>query len=209
MASVHITFHVTYIFLAWLTNFGQIAYGKEDNYVDDACSVTRYQDLCLHTLASFSRTCKSSPSKWARAGLSVTLAEVKSTAQYLTSLKKHLAMRGRNRVALSDCIECFQDAIDELHKSLYVLRRLSKRPYIFDVQMSDLNTWISAALTDEDTCLDGFEGQKGKQVKLLRNRVFNATHITSNALALVNKLATTGFGIPNRSANLKKGLIGH
>ncbi|KAG6703947.1 hypothetical protein I3843_07G106500 [Carya illinoinensis] len=204
MASVHIIFHVTYILLAWLINFEQIAYGEGDNYVHDACNVTRYQDLCVHTLASFSRTCKSSPSKWARAGVSVTLAEVKSTAQYLTSLKKlHRVMRGRNRVALSDCIECFQDAIDELHKSLYVLRRLSTRPYIFDMQMNDLNTWISAALTDEDTCLDGFEGHKGKQVKLLRNRALNATYITSNALALVNKLATTGSGIPNRSANLK------
>lgn len=192
MAPVQITF-VAYIFLAWLTNFGQMAYnGKGDmNYVGDACSVTRYHDICVYSLASFSRTCKSSPSKWARAGVSVTLAEVKSATQHLTSLKKHRVMRGRNRLALSDCIECFQDAIDELHKSLYVLRRLNKTT--FDMQMSDLNTWISAALTDEDTCLDGFEGQEGKQVKLLRNRVLNSTYMTSNALALVNKLATTGF----------------
>ncbi|TQD84197.1 hypothetical protein C1H46_030287 [Malus baccata] len=64
--------------------------------------------------------------------------------------------------------------------------------------MADLNTWLSAALTNGDTCLDGFEGQKGKPVKLLQDRVLKVTYITSNALALVNKLATTGLGsLPN------------
>ncbi|KHN20399.1 21 kDa protein [Glycine soja] len=63
--------------------------------------------------------------------------------------------------------------------------------------MGDLNTWISAALTDEVTCLDGFEGSKGTNVKLLQNRVQNASYITSNALALINKLATEGLGSIN------------
>ena len=105
-------------------------------------------------------------------------------------------MQGRNKVALSDCIECFGNAIDELHKSLGVLRTLTKTT--FDSEMADLKTWLSAALTDGYTCLDGFEGQKGKQVKLLQKTVSKVTHITSNALALVNKLATTGLGsLPN------------
>ena len=183
---------MTFMFVAWLTSLGQFANGKRVTYVQEACSVTRYPDICVHSLASFSRVAKRSPSKWARAGVSVTIGEVKSVAQNLNKLKKNRVMRGRNRIALLDCIECFQDAIDELHKSLGVLRRLSRST--FDDQMSDLNTWISAALTNEDTCLDGFEDQKGSQVKLLQNQVLNASYITSNALALVNKLASTGLG---------------
>lgn len=183
MAWIHI--FVTFMFLAWLQAKG------DNNYVRDACSVTRHQDICVRTLASFSSTAKRSPSKWARAGVSVTVGELKSVAQHLIELKNRQLLRGRNRIALSDCIELFQDAVDELHKSLSVLRKLSKST--FDIQMGDLNTWISAALTDEDTCLDGFEGNKaGKQVKLLQSWVLNATYITSNALALVNKLANTG-----------------
>lgn len=186
MGSACIHIFVTFMFLACLAK-------GDDNYVRDACSVTRYQDLCVHTLASFSNTAKRSPSKWARAGVSVTIGEVKSVAQNLTELKELRLLRGgRNIAALSDCIECFQDAVDELHKSLSVLRKLSKST--FDTQMGDLNTWISAALTDEDTCLDGFEGHKGKHVKSLQNWVLNASYITSNALALVTKLATTGLG---------------
>lgn len=176
-----------------LINSVQLVSGNgNQNNVQKACSVTRYQDLCIHSLASFSSSAKSSPSRWARAAVSVTLGEAKSVAQYLLALQKHSGINGRrSRVALSDCIECFQNAIDELHKSLGVLRSLSRTT--FDTQMGDLNTWLSAALTNGDTCLDGFEGQRGRQVKLLQNKVLKATHITSNALALANKLAATGL----------------
>ncbi|AES82139.1 putative pectinesterase [Medicago truncatula] len=181
------------VFLSLSTNTSQIVYakGNNNNNVKEACSVTRYQNLCIHTLAQFSNTAGRTPSKWARAGVSVTISEVKNVQAYLTKLKKNGKMKGRNRVALSDCIETFGYAVDELHKSLGVLRKLSKNT--FSTQMGDLNTWISAALTNEDTCLDGFEGKTEKKIKLLQNKVKNVSYITSNALALVNKLASTGL----------------
>ncbi|KAE9593808.1 hypothetical protein Lal_00036604 [Lupinus albus] len=176
-----------------LANTSQMVFAKGFDNVKEACRVTRYQNLCIHSLSQFSNTAGRSPSKWARASVSVTIGEVKNVQKYLQNLNRNkIIMRGRNRIALSDCIESFADTIDELHKSLNVLRRLSKS--IFSTQMGDLNTWISAALTNEETCIDGFEGQSKNQIKMLRNRVQNVSCITSNALALVNKLATTGIG---------------
>ncbi|KAK9945681.1 hypothetical protein M0R45_011181 [Rubus argutus] len=187
---------VTSIFVAFLITVAQlVAVHGDQSYVEEACSVTRYRDLCIHSLASFSSIAKKSPSVWARAGVSVTLGETKNVAQYLVNLNKHNNMNGKSRVALSDCIECFANAIDELHKSLGVLRRLSRTTFV--TQMGDLNTWLSAALTDGNTCLDGFsEGdcEKGQQIKSLQNRVLRANRFTSNALALANKLAATGLG---------------
>lgn len=121
----------------------------------------------------------------------MTITEAKKVAALLGRLKNNKRMKGRNRAAVLDCVEVFDAAIDELHRSLGVLRRLSRRN--FDSQMGDLTTWVSAALTDEDTCVEGFEGERGKVVSLLRNRVVKVGYITSNALALVNKLATSGF----------------
>ncbi|XP_022146187.1 pectinesterase inhibitor 6-like [Momordica charantia] len=166
----------------------------KENYVREACSVTRHPDLCIQSLSPFSSTAKRSPTKWARAGVAVTITEAKSVARFLGRLKRSGRMRGRDRVAVSDCVEVFEAAIDELHRSLGVLRRLSRRD--FEAQIGDLTTWVSAALTDEDTCIDGFEGERGKQVNLIRNRVVKAGYITSNALALVNKLAASGFETP-------------
>ncbi|EYU46665.1 hypothetical protein ABFS82_04G020400 [Erythranthe guttata] len=167
---------------------------NESGYVRDACSVTRYRDLCVHSLAPFSNTAKRNPIRWARAGVSVTIAESKRVAHYMAVISKNNKRanqtRRRNGIALSDCVECFQDTLDNLHKSLFVLRELSVGE--FDSQVEDVTTWVSAALTDEDTCLDGFDEQRGKRVRYIVNRVSNVTCMTSNALALINKLATTG-----------------
>ncbi|XP_059664308.1 pectinesterase inhibitor 6 [Cornus florida] len=177
------------VLVAWLAHLCSLAYG--DSYVRNACSVTQYPDLCMHSLSSFSSTAKDSPTKWARAGVSVTINEAKRVARYLVKLKKGGTITGgRNRGALSDCIECLQDTVDNLHRSLGVLRKLNGQT--FGSQMGDVTTWVSAALTDEDTCLDGFDGQRGKKANLVRNRVSKISCITSNALALVNKLATSG-----------------
>ncbi|KAJ6680159.1 PECTINESTERASE INHIBITOR-LIKE [Salix purpurea] len=189
------TISILILFLSWLTCASSRGSDNGDTNVEEACSVTRYHDLCMHSLASFSRTAGRSPSKWARAGVSVTLGEVKNASQYLNKLKRDRIMRGRNRIALSDCIECFQDAIDNLHRSLSILRKLDATN--FDMQMGDLTTWLSAALTDEDTCLDGFEDQSSKQVRMLQNQVSRVSCITSNALALVNKLAADGLASLN------------
>ncbi|XP_022759694.1 pectinesterase inhibitor 6 [Durio zibethinus] len=183
--------YLTFLGLLCLLKSGQSAPNSARNYVKDACSVTRYRALCINTLAPFSSFAKTSPSKWARAGVSVTIGETKNVAKFLQKVKNYREMRGRYKVPLSDCIECFQNAIDQLHRSLGVLRKLSARN--FYTQMGDVTTWLSAALTDQDTCLDGFENPRGKLAKMLRNRVLRSSYFTSNALALVNKLATCGL----------------
>ncbi|KAK2403607.1 21 kDa protein [Trifolium repens] len=188
----HLTLLVAFIFLSYLANTSQLVFAEEKNNVREACKVTRYQNLCMRSLALFSDSAGRNPSKWARAGVSVTIGEVEHVQTYLANLKRHGHLRGRNKVALLDCVETFADALDELHRSLNVLRRLSRST--FGTQMGDLNSWISAALTNEDTCLDGFQGENGRKIKLLRNKVQQVCYITSNALALVNKLATTGLG---------------
>lgn len=174
-----------------------------ETYVRDACSVTQYTEVCIHSLASFSNTAKRDPRIWARAGISVTIGEAKRVAAYLAKLKNRKRGRGRrsrgrnnrnrNQVAFLDCINLFQDTLDNLHRSLGVLRELGAGQN-FQSQMEDVTTWISAALTDEDTCLEGFTNTDSSrnQYKLLQKQVLNTTYVTSNALALVNKLGTTG-----------------
>ncbi|KAL6968525.1 hypothetical protein U1Q18_034328 [Sarracenia purpurea var. burkii] len=180
--------------LAWLPHLCESASGEGDSYVRNACSVTQYRDLCIRLLAPFSNTAKQNPSRWAMAGVSVTICEAKSVAKYLTKSKRRESMKGRkNREdqALIDCVECFRDAIENLQRSIGVLGKLNSDE--FDAQMEDVRTWLSASMTDEDTCLDGFEGEEeGEEVQMLRNKVSNMSCITSNALALVNKLAASG-----------------
>ncbi|CAL1360725.1 unnamed protein product [Linum trigynum] len=67
--------------------------------------------------------------------------------------------------------------------------------------MADLTTWVGAALTDQDTCLDGFRDQEEVSVKskskssmkMVRRQVRRVGYIMSNALALITRLASTGL----------------
>lgn len=167
----------------------------KSNEVEEACSVTRHKDICLKSLAPFSVVAGRSRGTWARAGVSVTITELKNVTKFLVNLNKYgRQIKGRRtRDALLTCVETIQDALDNLHQSLRVMRRLSRGE--FEDQMSDVLTWLSAALTDEDTCTDGFEGVKGRAVETVRTKVRRASYFTSNALALVNKLATTGLDL--------------
>ncbi|KAK9161581.1 hypothetical protein Syun_007922 [Stephania yunnanensis] len=121
------------------------------------------------------------------------MEEAKSTAKLLNIIRASGRMRRRQMAALSDCLECFEDTMDNAARSAEELRRLSSEKSTFEVQMGNVETWMSAALTFEDTCLDGFdEVRKGKVVKQLRREVVKVSCITSNALALVSKLASVG-----------------
>ncbi|ESQ43791.1 hypothetical protein EUTSA_v10006253mg [Eutrema salsugineum] len=188
--SSSITFSLVFFLLSLNLTFSLPS--KRNSYVQNACSVTRYQDLCVQTLRQFSSVAKNSPSKWARAGVSVAISDNKDVLRYLLKTRRS-AFGKRDRVALSDCRELLQDSLDNLHKSLAVLRKL--RASEFQQQMSDLGTWLSTALTDKDTCLDGFEKTSTKSsstVRMVQDRVTTSLYLSSNSLALLNKLAADG-----------------
>ncbi|RWW14720.1 hypothetical protein GW17_00021492 [Ensete ventricosum] len=165
-----------------------------DDYLNAACNATRYPSLCVRSLAGFSRASgPENPCLWARAAVVVTAVESERVGGYLAGLQRGGRLRGRRaRSALADCVECLADAASELRGALAELRQLRRTTFAW--QMSNVETWVSAALTSQDTCLDGFAGLQGKEavVSVITSKVLNATHFTSNALALVNKLASTG-----------------
>uniref|UniRef100_A0A7N1A2E1 Pectinesterase inhibitor domain-containing protein n=1 Tax=Kalanchoe fedtschenkoi TaxID=63787 RepID=A0A7N1A2E1_KALFE len=182
--------------IIWLPRLGLATSSEADENVREACSVTRYVDVCIHSLAPYStKTPKSNYTAWARAGVSVALLELKNTKGCLEKMNKQ--SRKWRGGGIADCVECFGAAVDNLHQSLGVLRELDK--VTFDEQMSDVITWMSAALTYEDTCIDGLEegglgkGRRRRKKKKVMDRVRNCSYVTSNALALLNKLASTGF----------------
>ncbi|KAJ0246403.1 PMEI domain-containing protein [Hirschfeldia incana] len=185
---------ITFSFLLCLLSLTSTSslQSKRNSYVQNACSVTHYTDLCVQTLAPFSSVAKNSPSKWARAGVSVAISDNKDVLRSLLKMRRSGFGR-RDRVALSDCRELLQDSLDNLHKSLAVLRTL--RASEFQEQMSDLATWLSTALTDKDTCLDGFEkaSMKSAMVRMIRRKVTTSMYMSTISLALLNKLAADGL----------------
>ncbi|KAK8619146.1 hypothetical protein V6N13_133113 [Hibiscus sabdariffa] len=131
--------NIYYILLLLLSvlKWGQVT----SNYVQDTCNVT---PLYHHTGTVF----QFYQDKSKQVGASRDFGNHRRNqeiAHYLMEVKKYIEMRGRYKISLSDCIEYFQNAIDQLHSSLGVLRNLSARN--FYAQMGDVTTWLSAAPT--------------------------------------------------------------
>ncbi|KAJ9539734.1 hypothetical protein OSB04_026240 [Centaurea solstitialis] len=69
------------------------------------------------------------------------------------------------------------DSVDEMKKSMVAMRDLDGPD--FKERMGDVKTWLSAALTDEDTCMDGFEenGSNRNKINLQEQRDNSGSHV--------------------------------
>ncbi|XP_078442743.1 pectinesterase inhibitor 9-like [Wolffia australiana] len=144
-----------------------------------SCRATEFPALCVHSLSGFAKTVKTH-AQLTNAALSVSLR---------TALSAKRMVAGMTYNAAGDCLENLADTVRELRDSLRVLGRLQRRDV--RVQIDNLKTWVSAALTDEDTCMDDLRERAGNtELRVaLRRRVKYVALLTRNALALTNALS--------------------
>lgn len=163
-------------------------------FIRTSCGVTLYPRLCFKSLSAYARTIQTSPMELANAALRVSLKSARSSSNKVLKLSKGQGLSPREAAAVSDCIETMQDSVDELQQSLVAMKDLQGPD--FRTKMSNIVTWVSAALTDEDTCMDGFEEQaiKGEVKGTIRSYIVSVAQLTSNALAIINKLLSTDQG---------------
>ncbi|GLJ13674.1 hypothetical protein SUGI_0217940 [Cryptomeria japonica] len=183
--------------VAAILAYGAGARRPGDDFIESSCKITRYPNLCVASLRSYapSLQAKRSQKELVKAAVKVSLQNSRNMTVWAARLSRRAGdLSKRERGALRDCLENFDDTSEQIRESLAELKHL--RSDTFKFQMSNVQTWMSAALTNEDSCLDGFQDVGKGRVKVLVNgRVQHACELISNALALVNKLAgsTTGY----------------
>ncbi|KAF6146726.1 hypothetical protein GIB67_009012 [Kingdonia uniflora] len=157
--------------------------------VRSSCIHASYPNLCLQTLSSFSNSSQT-PNDIAKAAVTVSLYRARKVSDFLTRLADtNRNSKTRIQGALRDCVEQLSDSVDELSRTLSELKHL--RSVTFRWQMSNAETWVSAALTNEDTCVDGFYNVEGKVKTDVKRKISNVAKVTSNALYLINRLDQT------------------
>ncbi|XP_050222251.1 21 kDa protein-like [Mercurialis annua] len=159
-------------------------------FIRTSCSATTYPKLCYSSLLTHASKIQTSPMLLANAALSVTLASATSTSTMMQKLSQSHGMKPREVSAMQDCMEELSNSVDQISRSIDELG--NGKVTNFKLMINDVQTWASAALTDENTCSEGFEGNpmNGKLKTLVREQIVNIAHMTSNALALVNKYAS-------------------
>ncbi|KAK4385103.1 hypothetical protein Sango_2634300 [Sesamum angolense] len=159
-------------------------------FIRTSCSTTIYPKLCYYSaLASHAITIQQNPKLLAHAALSVSLDTARSTSVDMVKLSRSTGMTPRQVGAMRDCIEELSDSVEQLRKSVAEMNQMTGSN--FGLITNDIQTWVSAALTDDDTCMEGFAGKfmNGAVKTAVRGRIVNVAHMTSNALALINSFA--------------------
>ncbi|CAE5963713.1 unnamed protein product [Arabidopsis arenosa] len=160
------------------------------DFIRTACNTTLYPDLCLSTLSSFANSIQNDSNRLARVAISLTLHNTLHLLSYLQNAYN----RDHPTPVLRDCFENLKDAVDDMRGSMKQMKELvsaSGSVESFRFQMSNVKTWLSAALTNEYTCTDGFKDvHEDDSIKDdVCSRVDVVKKLTSNALALVNRYA--------------------
>ena len=167
----------------------------DTDFIRQSCNATLYPDLCFSSLSRYAAAVQRSPGGLARVAVAVALAKVHGVAAYLshqTAVTVDEDSGDGAGAAVHDCFSNLEDAVDEIRGSLKQMRRLRQDEDSGSVRfgLSNVLTWMSAALTNEETCTDGFEGVEEGPVKTnVCDRVSRVKKFTSNALALVNGFA--------------------
>lgn len=150
--------------------------------VQDACSSTFYPELCLSSISSFpGLSDRAGPMEIVHAVVNLSIGAVEKTSTRARTMSTRHAMSHRRRGALQDCVELFEETLEQLYETLSNLKNASclSAPE----KVSELEILLSAAITNQYTCLDSSSGTNVTQI--LQGGLINISHLVSNSLAIL------------------------
>jgi pectinesterase len=163
--------------------------------VEAVCNKTLYPELCYSSLSPNLGSSPSQPKKLLHLALMVAMDEAnKAFALVLRFVKKASAFQ--------DCIELMDVTREQLDSSISLLKRHDLKTFTSE-QASDMQTWLSASITNQDTCLEGIsEYPKSIARALVRSSVENVRKLVSNSLAIAKSTYESKHGDPSPELRL-------
>ncbi|XP_012841027.1 PREDICTED: 21 kDa protein-like [Erythranthe guttata] len=166
------------------------------NFIKAECrAATLYPSLCIQCLSTYTSTTTplSSHKQLAQAALSVSLSRARSAATFISKAARIRGLKPMEYRAVKDCVENMASTVEQLSRAVKELGGWSGTHHQVDFNWheSNVESWVGAALTFQNTCLDGFSSTViGGSVEVaVRVRVIDCAQVTSNALALVHRYA--------------------
>ncbi|KAF8387738.1 hypothetical protein HHK36_026392 [Tetracentron sinense] len=157
------------------------------------CAPTDYKEACVKSLAPYANNASATPKDLFKAALQVTIEEVKSGLNLSDTIGISVNDSSQ-KMALDDCKDLLQFAIDELQASVSMVGDSDMNT--MNDRTAELKNWLSAVISYQQTCLDGVTHPDLKEA--MQKGLLNATQLTSNALAIVTEISEIlkTFNIP-------------
>ncbi|PRQ16138.1 putative pectinesterase [Rosa chinensis] len=138
------------------------------------CNVTRYPESCFTSISSLNSSPKPDPESILKLSLQVSISELSHLSSVLKTMNSDAAIR--------DCRDQVEDALSQLDDSVSAMV-VGKA--LTEAKVKDVQTWISSAVTDQETCLDGLEEMGSASVDEVKKKIKKSMDFTSNSLAIV------------------------
>ncbi|KAK9275236.1 hypothetical protein L1049_022498 [Liquidambar formosana] len=98
----------------------------------------------------------------------------------------------RLSTAISDCLDLLDSSADQLSWSLSATQSPNDKDNSTGNLSSDMRTWLSAALANQDTCIDGFDGTNGIVKGLVAGSLTQVTSLVHDLLGMVHANSKAG-----------------
>eukprot|EP01018_Ginkgo_biloba_P027979 Gb_01424 [translate_table: standard] len=162
--------------------------GSTSNAMKAVCDATRYPDVCVSSLSSYPGASVAGPKDLIGIVVMVAMNEVNKTYNHFSDLVQQTKNKTQ-RIALEDCMELMDETIDLLNSSFSNLKTLDLK--ILTQNAGDVHSWLSASLTNPDTCWEGLGTNMDGNLKTeLQGTMENVEMLISNSLAVVTKISS-------------------
>ncbi|KAJ0914283.1 putative pectinesterase [Helianthus annuus] len=162
-------------------------------YLELQCRSALYPDLCVETLLPYVRKIGlPSPQLLTQVSLASCLSKARFTKTYLNMVAKKLNETTNNE-AVQECLHQINDGVNQITQSFKELQQIGKDgDENFMWHVSNVQTWVSAALTDATTCIDGMlgGGMGRREQAMIKARFLNVKQLASNSLAMFSRFTT-------------------
>ncbi|XP_057744376.1 pectinesterase 3-like [Arachis stenosperma] len=155
------------------------------------CDVTQYPNSCFSAISAVANTNTTDPKLLFRLSLRVAIDELSKLAKQLPSkLRESTKNDSRLQKAIDVCETVLDDALDRLNESIGVADE--GRKVLAAGKITDLETWLSAAITNQETCIDAISDVDSTAehgvVGEVQTAMKNSTEYASNSLAIVTRI---------------------
>ncbi|KAL3538207.1 hypothetical protein ACH5RR_001573 [Cinchona calisaya] len=167
-----------------------------------ACQNVDNQTSCLVNLQSRlgSSSSHKNPTSILKAALENSINEARLAIDSLSKFTT-FSISYREQIAIEDCKELLDFSVSELAWSLSEMNRIRAGFKNFHYE-GNLKAWLSAALSNQDTCLEGFEGTDRHLERFIRGSLTQVTQLISNVLSLYCQLHSLPFKPPRNSSTI-------
>ncbi|GLJ09567.1 hypothetical protein SUGI_0112010 [Cryptomeria japonica] len=176
--------------------------------VKEACSSTLHPELCVSSILSFGGlSSQSGSTEIVNAAVSVGVLAVEKVMAHVRSLYRP-DLDFTQRTALQDCMELFDDTLDQLNGTLSHLHNISF--WSMPKHGAEMQTLLSAAMTNQYTCLEGLQLSKGNLEQDMNGPLSYVSNLVSNSLAMVGNLsdkANQALGHADSLSNRRRRLL--